>query len=150
MTHKRGGGILSYYNKRETTFGVCLRCPPWELFSSGAETYCFKFYQGHMLLMPLGWTHLCQQGWLMLSIAIVHIIKCTYNFRDHWYYILPFTSGLLIQLGIHESVTCNYQLFTQYIYIKIIIDFNIQSSDQNKPQFKHFFQLKQRERKRYT
>ena len=29
-------------------FCICPLCPPWELFSSGAETYYFEYYQGHM------------------------------------------------------------------------------------------------------
>ena len=55
------GGRISY--TRMTSCGVSQLCPHWD-FSSGAETLHFEFHQGHMNLVPNGWTRLSAKKYL--------------------------------------------------------------------------------------
>ena len=42
----RGEGRISYYNKRDISFGVCPLMAPIRGISAGGETYILKLYLG--------------------------------------------------------------------------------------------------------
>ena len=60
LTQKRSG--VGW--QRATSFGVCLLCPLWKLYSSGAETYYFEFHEGifkSKAILNFNWTLIDQR-----------------------------------------------------------------------------------------